>query len=45
MSGVISFTLDGAKTRAALKIDRLVDSSFENLGLKYCTTGLTLSFS
>jgi len=26
-SGAISFTLDGAKTRAALKIDRLLDNS------------------
>ena len=33
MSGDISFTLDGAKTQAALKIDRLVDNSFENLDL------------
>ena len=29
ISGVISFTLDGAKTQTALKIDRLVDNSFE----------------
>ena len=44
MSGVISFTLDGAKTQATLKIGRLMDSSFENLDFTYCTTGLTLSF-
>ena len=44
MSSVISFTLDGAKTRAALNTDKLVESSFENLDLKYSSTGLTLSF-
>ena len=44
MSGAISFTLDGAKTQAALNTDKLVENSFENLDLKYSSTGLTLSF-
>jgi len=44
MSGAISFTLAGAKTQNALNTYKQLDSSFENLDLKYSSTGLTLSF-